>query len=143
MEFTHALVTQDTDGNRNIQEVKVKLSRNDAACPLPYANPGTVDYANPANPNPFNPGTLLGPPNEGEKLIPGNASLMLMLNLANMNTVMHGGLYHRLNNFRLAVNLPGFNNSNVDGVSKTFNTSGDWLFFGQLEDVTTELYSQY
>jgi Bacterial Ig domain len=117
--YVMRLVTQDTDGSRNIQEVKVKLSRNDPVCPNPYAVT-----------------TFKGDPNEGEKLTPGSADLIANgLTLGNEYrnawwVISPSGVF----SFR---NLPGFNNLNVDRVSKTFNASGDWLFFGQLENVTT------
>jgi large repetitive protein len=132
--YTMRLVTQDTDGNRNIQEMKVKLSRNDPACPAPYTNPGRVLLTSPATPNTFNPAIIDGAISPGDKLSPGSASYTV--NLIAGHEYRNGWWVSSPSN-ALSFAISGITGATTDGIGKTFNASGDWIFYGQLEDLTT------
>jgi hypothetical protein len=115
--YTMRVVTQDTDGNRNIQEVKVKLSRNDSACP-----------------NPFTTSIVLGPDNIGDKLTPGSANIT-----ANGLTASHEyriGWWVTNPNIVLSFKVPSFSGKTTDTIGRAFNLPGTYFFNGQIEDLT-------
>jgi hypothetical protein len=117
--YTMRLVTQDTDGNRNIQEMKIKLSRNDAACPNPYTT--------------FVP-TPPGPPNNGDKLAPGSATVTANgLNAAHEYRI---GWWVTTPNVVLSFKIPSFSGQTSDTLGRAFNAAGTWFFNGQIEDIT-------
>jgi Bacterial Ig domain len=111
------LVVQDTDGNRNIQEVKVKLARNDATCATAFG------FA-----------IAKGLDNEGEKLTPGSATATA--------TGLDSTHSYRVANWVTApVGSRAFGINAFSGVTSTsfgsgFNTQGNWLFNTQIEDLT-------
>lgn len=115
--YTMRLVTQDTEGSRNIQEMKVKLSRNDPACVNPY----TTSVA-------------LGGDNEGEKLTPGSADITA--NGLNASHEYRVGWWVTSPTNALSFSIPSFSGQTTSTVGKGFNSSGTWFFNGQLEDVT-------
>jgi large repetitive protein len=115
--YTMRLVTQDTEGSRNIQEMKVKLSRNDPACVNPYTT-----------------STFLGGDNEGEKLTPGSADITA--NGLNASHEYRVGWWVTSPINALSFSIPSFSGQTTITVGKGFNSSGTWFFNGQLEDVT-------
>jgi hypothetical protein len=132
--YTMRSVTQDTDGNRNIQEVKVKLSRNDAACPSPYTNPGTIPNPPPAVLPSYNPITTLGKDNNQDKLTPGSATFSA--NIVPGHEYRIGWwVVSPTNALSFAVN--GITGATTDGIGQAFGSGGIWGFYGQIEDLTT------
>jgi large repetitive protein len=111
------LVVQDTDGNRNIQEVKVKLSRNDSACASAYGF-----------------GIANGPDNLGDNLTPGSAT-------ATATGLVSGNSYRVASWVTAPGNSRSFGINAFSGATSTsfgsgFNVSGNWLFNTQIEDLT-------
>jgi Bacterial Ig domain len=110
------LVVQDTDGNRNIQEIKVKLSRNDASCTKVFGF------------NIFNGGD-----NTGDNLRPGSADAV--------TSALDSSHSYRVSNWITAPNgVRAFSGNSFSGSTTAtfgtgFNTSGSWLFNSQVEDL--------
>jgi Bacterial Ig domain len=115
--YVMRLVVQDTDGNRNIQEVKVKLARNDPTCASAFGFP----IAN-------------GPDNLGEKLTPGSATATA--------TGLDSAHSYRVSNWVTFQNgsrkfgADAFSGLTTTSFGVTFSTSGNWGFNTQIEDLT-------
>ena len=115
--YTMRLVTQDTSNNRNIQEVKVKLSRNDSACPNPYAINAVKNAA--AN---------------IEKFVPSDADVTTSgLNALHEYRI---GSWITTPSNTLFFRIPSFSGQTTDTVSTGFNAINTWFFNSQLEDIT-------
>jgi Bacterial Ig domain len=115
--YVMRLVVQDNDGNRNIQEVKVKLARNDPTCAAAFGFP-----------------IVNGPDNIGEKLTPGSATAT--------TTGLDITHSYRVGNWVTApIGSRAFSISAFSGATSTsfgsgFNTQGNWGFNTQVEDLT-------
>ncbi len=114
--YTMRLVVQDNDNNRNIQEIKVKLARNDLTCAATFGFP-----------------IINGPDNIGDKLTPGSAT-------ASTTGLDNTHSYRVANWITAPIGLRTFGINAFSGTtsvsfSSGFNTQGNWGFNTQLEDL--------
>ena len=115
--YTMRLVVQDTDGSRNIQEMKVKLSRNDSACSNPYAINAVGNFVD-----------------NIDKFSPRDATVTTIgLNASHEYRI---GAWVTSPSNVLAFRIPGFTGQTTDTTGVGFNAVGNWLFNSQLEDIT-------
>ncbi|HEX2864639.1 MAG TPA: Ig-like domain-containing protein [Deinococcales bacterium] len=113
--YTARVVAQDQEGNRNVQEIKIKLDRAQHTAGLyPVA-------------------LVAGPDNVGAKLSPGSASYTIN-GLNNLDRYRAGEVVlDPKGNAALGQSI--FGGQASETFAEAFNVDGAWLFFAQVEDL--------